>query len=417
MTATRETSIRPGRMRVLFTTTGFPGHVLPLLPLARACADAGDDVIVAGPGRAEPVVREAGLAFHDAGSPRQHDLARVVSVAAELPSADGHVHMIREGFGNVMPRALLTPLLQLVASWRPHVVVRESQELSGCLAAEYHGVPHVRVGLGLSSTEAETLSLFAAPVDALRAQIGLASDHEAERLAAEPCLSTVPRPLDAGDVQGLGGVRRFREPAAAIEASFDGWPTGTGPRVYLTFGSVAQELGFFPAVYRQALHALSDVGAHVLVTIGHGNDAGELGPLPPSVRVDQWIPQDAVLPQVDAVVCHGGYGSVVGALAHGRPLVAMPLFAGDHWTNARRVAAVGAGIALEGTPRRMFDHPGDDVIAALPHALERVVTHPVYRQAAQGVAQAIRALPSVEGAVRALHDFARSTQPKEVLNR
>jgi UDP:flavonoid glycosyltransferase YjiC (YdhE family) len=36
-------------MRLLFTTTGQAGHVLPLVPLARACLRAGHEVRVAGP--------------------------------------------------------------------------------------------------------------------------------------------------------------------------------------------------------------------------------------------------------------------------------------------------------------------------------------------------------------------------------
>src|SRR5688572_32535190 len=52
-----------------------------------------------------------------------------------------------------------------------------------------------------------------------------------------------------------------------------------------------------------------------------------------------------VLPRAAAMVCHGGYATTVGALAHGVPQVVVPVFA-DQGRNARRVAEIGAGIAL-----------------------------------------------------------------------
>jgi UDP:flavonoid glycosyltransferase YjiC (YdhE family) len=50
-----------------------------------------------------------------------------------------------------------------------------------------------------------------------------------------------------------------------------------------------------------------------------------------------------------ATACHGGSGTTLGALAAGLPLVVVPLFA-DQPVNARRVAAVGAGLAVEPEP-------------------------------------------------------------------
>ena len=44
-------------MRLLFTTTGHAGHVLPLVPLARACLRAGHEIRVAAPRSRGAVVR------------------------------------------------------------------------------------------------------------------------------------------------------------------------------------------------------------------------------------------------------------------------------------------------------------------------------------------------------------------------
>ena len=48
-------------MRILFTTTRGAGHFEPLLPFARACLRAGDEVLVAAPGSVAAMVERAGL--------------------------------------------------------------------------------------------------------------------------------------------------------------------------------------------------------------------------------------------------------------------------------------------------------------------------------------------------------------------
>src|SRR5919112_2462844 len=71
------------------------------------------------------------------------------------------------------------------------------------------------------------------------------------------------------------------------------------------------------------------------------------------VRVERWVDQATVLGHPAAVICHGGGGSVLGALAAGAPLVIVPLFAKDQHINARRIAAVGAGLVVPPDAERM----------------------------------------------------------------
>ena len=95
----------------------------------------------------------------------------------------------------------------------------------------------------------------------------------------------------------------------------------------------------------------------MLVTIGRAADPAELGPLPANVHVERWVAQASVMPHAAAMVAHGGAGTTLAALTAGVPLVLLPQSA-DQPINARRVAELGAGLALDGVPcARRGRHP------------------------------------------------------------
>src|SRR5262249_28984865 len=97
-----------------------------------------------------------------------------------------------------------------------------------------------------------------------------------------------------------------------------------------------------------------------------------------------------------AVVSHGGSGSVAGALAHGLPLVVLPMGA-DQPQNADRVEALGVGIALDAftaTPEQGRD------------AVSTALADPAYRRAAERRRDEYAALPGPERAVELLEALA-----------
>jgi UDP:flavonoid glycosyltransferase YjiC (YdhE family) len=146
----------------------------------------------------------------------------------------------------------------------------------------------------------------------------------------------------------------------------------------------------------------------VLLTLGRDGDPERLGRLPPNVRAERWVPQEAVLPATAAVVGHGGYGTTLGALAAGAPQVVLPLFSTDQWANAEAVARAGAGIALDGdrAERRVLGMPAPRVLAGLAGAVSGVLEDPAYRDGAASVAAAMEDLPPASAAVDLLEELA-----------
>ena len=75
--------------------------------------------------------------------------------------------------------------------------------------------------------------------------------------------------------------------------------------------------------------------------------------MPPNTRLVEWVSYARTMPRCDVVVCHGGHGTVVRALASGCAVVAVPA-AGDMNENAARIDWAGVGVRV---PRR-FTRPG-----------------------------------------------------------
>jgi MGT family glycosyltransferase len=237
------------------------------------------------------------------------------------------------------------------------------------------------------------LGIAAPAVDAIRRAEGLPPDPEGDALRASPFLSVFPRTLDEGEQPD---THRFRDPAweEPVKELPDWWPgREREPLVYVTFGSVA---GSFPQAlpaYHMALSAVAGLPVRVLLTVGRDLDLGALPDVPENVHVESWVPQQDVLAHASAAVVHGGSGSTLGALAAGVPLVVIPLFA-DQPQNARRVAEVGAGLAIE--PNR------EDIPATIPPlraAIETVLSEPSYDERADALAEELRAEPPVDEAV------------------
>jgi UDP:flavonoid glycosyltransferase YjiC (YdhE family) len=90
------------------------------------------------------------------------------------------------------------------------------------------------------------------------------------------------------------------------------------------------------------------------------------------------------MPHAAAMVAHGGFGTTLLGLSAGVPMVVIPLFADDQYANARRVQAVGAGVALQDGPA---------AAGRVRSALEDILNADAYRVAARRMADEIASLP------------------------
>ena len=374
-------------MRVLLSTTANDGHAGPLLTFARPWVAAGHEIRVAAPASYAGALARAGLPHEPFGEPSPDAIGPVMAGLPAMTFEEADEVVVRDVFGRLDAQAALPALHEILERWRPDVVVRESAELASLAAAERAGVPHVHVCIGMHEVAARFADVVGGPLEELGALAGLAPGRLPEALAAETVLSLVPELLDHPDGDAPAGpvFHRFHEPASGPRGPRSPeWGDPGLPLLYVTFGSVAGSIPHFSGVFREALDALADVDAAVLMTVGRSVDPHGLGPLPANARVVQWLPQADVLAHAAAMLGHGGFGTTMGALAAGVPQVVVPLFSFDQGLNGAHVAAVGAGLT---TPI------GPGGVARGASEVPRLLEDPSYADGAGRVAAALRDLP------------------------
>jgi MGT family glycosyltransferase len=382
-------------MRVLISTRPGAGHIGPLIPFAHALLRNHDEVVVTAPASAGPMIEAAGLDHHPLPDPPAEKRDPIFAKARTLSIEDANALVARDLFIRVDTRVTYPHMVAAIERLQPDVMLYDVSDFAAGLAAETAELPAVRVSITQGIHMQRHSETIAEALEEVRAEIGLDPDPLLERMAATPSFSLIPHALEDPQSDGIDRILRFRagEPHPPRPLP-DWWRNNEWPLIYVTFGTVVPTIGHYPKLYRDAIDALSVLPVRVLVTVGRDCDPAELGPVAPNVHVERWIPQSDVLPHAAAVVCHGGSGTVTGALAAGVPTVVVPFIA-DQTQNARRVAELGAGLALE----------ADDMVR-LPDAVRALLADTSYREAAGRVAAEMRQLPPVDTATSILRSLA-----------
>jgi len=376
-------------VRVLFTSMSAQSHIAPMLPLARTAANAGHEVVFATGPDAVAQVQGAGLQALPAGLPfaevRQRYLQASGSELVGLSPQERLEHLLRHGLIGIAAPAMAADLLPFARTWQPDLVIRNLGEPAAEVVATAAGVPHVVHGFSSPKS-----SYFAAAHRAGLAELyercGIDPPHGDSRLAT-PYLDIWPEDLhqQAEDWQYPNMWPLRPENALPLAApgprppALDGLPFER--TVYVTAGTTHNST---PGLMETMLKGLREEAVNVVVTIGPDGDLDRFGRQPDHVRIERYIAQNTLLPHCEVVVCSAGAGTVLGALAHGRPLVLAPV-ATDQYEMAAQVQQAGAGRACSTQPLSP---------AAVRESFQEISTDPAYSAAAVRLREQILSMPT-----------------------
>jgi UDP:flavonoid glycosyltransferase YjiC (YdhE family) len=323
-------------MRILFSAVPAYGHVLAMMPLARAALSAGHEVSLLTSGELREVADPVPVL---AAGPTFEELSAVYASRTAAPAAAMRTPGdVAEFFVGTRVSATIDPASGAAAAFQPGLLICDAADEVGPLVAAQLAVPWARHSLG-SALPPE----FAAATAAAARQLGEARGlRRAERIAY---LDICPAPLQAEGWEPPPDQIAFRPTPFDRATSWapPAFPEPGRPTVLVTFGTMVDDV----PLLRETLEGLAAMEINVLVTSVPGRPA----PLPP--RSDGWardigfVPMARVLPLADAAVCVGGMGTVLALLASSVPFASMPRFPSHQWIT-RRAAELGAAIVLDG---------------------------------------------------------------------
>ncbi|MEV4546846.1 nucleotide disphospho-sugar-binding domain-containing protein [Nonomuraea wenchangensis] len=361
-----------------------------MVPLAWALRAAGHEVLVATQPELLETVRHTGLPAaavgRDVDAPAAfHDIA-FPSSAPPGEGARGGPRVV--GLFAAIAEAMAPELVALGRGWRADLIVSEPTCLAGPVAAAALGVPHVRhlFGTDLLGNAAPFLHQALGP---LCDRLGLPEVDLAGVATVDPWPSGLQVPAPSRRIPlryvPFNGPGRLPRPL----------PGGGGsglPRVCVTWGTTPARVDKRLFLAGRVARALAGRARVVLAVTAEQRSL--LGELPPDAHVVESVPLHLLLPRCEAVVCHGGAGTVLTALAQGLPLLLIPCLP-DHVRHSAAVAGAGAGVALPaGT--------GDPelIAAALPDVL-------ACGAAADGLRAELAARPSPAAVARELETLVQ----------
>lgn len=396
-------------MRALFIVAdGGHSHLYPLVPLARDLENRGHTVAVAAPPRLSEVAAGLGLQVMPLPTrPATDDPGGLLGHAMTAhPAATPSLRRARAAVSRYLSDA--TRLAGWVASaargWGADVLVRESAAWAAWLAGELADLPVVLFDYAPTPPRLMAVllgDLFAAA----RAEAGLPPDpalttiHQWLHLLAGPpgwfpsrSITPVTHILQPPPPLGEAG----QVPEWLVELD------GSRACVYVTLGSMFHRT---PGIFEMIFQAVAGEPLQVVATIGPDADPDRVDGVPSNVRLVGFMPQAAeaaVLTRADAVVCHGGYGSILASLRHGVPIVSIPLGNADDPTRVPGLEALGAGIVVP-------EHARSAV--AVRSALGAVLRDPRYRRSARQAADQMTALPEFSTAAALVERLAAQRRP------
>lgn len=394
------------QLRLIVAAFGDPGHAFPAIALARELHGRGHEVLVETWEHWRPAVEGAGMKFTGAQE----------YTVFPPPSADTPDGETAAGAARALAR--------LMDDFEPDLVVSDILTQAPTLAAEVAGVRHATLIPHVYPVQEAGQPMYSMGFRPARTPLG--------KLGWRATLPVLAMGLRRGREElnetrarlGLGPLERFHggiSELLALVATFPqleyprSWPANThvtGPLFFELPDEGEFELpeGDGPLVVvapstsqdpectllRAALDGLADQPVRVLATTNKHRPEEPIE-VPDNAVLVRWLSYSKAMEVADLVICHGGHGTVVKALANGAPVLVCPAV-GDMMENAARVAWSGAGLSL---PRRLLSPRGVRL------AVQRILADGRYRERAEEMQRWARENDGGERAAQLVEVVAR----------
>jgi zeaxanthin glucosyltransferase len=393
-------------MKIGFVSMPFSGHLNPMTALARRLQSRGNEIVFFGVPDVEPFARAAGLDFVPYGE-REYPVGSIDKVYSSVAKLHGF-EVVQHSCMDLNPdltRVTFEYLAEKIAMTGVEAVVIDTIHFFIELVPLSMSIPYVHIWnvLHLDFSGATPASLFSCPLDtspealnrnaANLHKIGaiLGPIAEIARSYAEKVGLNIDWNDPAATVSKLAVItqtpKEFDFPEIPWPAQFhyagpfhddEGrepvpfpWDKLTDkPLIYASLGTLVN--GLYD-VYKRILEAVEPMkDVQVVLSIGKNINPENLGPIPSNTIVVRSAPQIELLKRAALCITHAGLNTTLECLAHGVPMVAIPI-GYDQPGTAARIAHHGTGEFIE------VEELTTDRLRGL---IEKVLQDPSYREQA-----------------------------------
>ena len=207
-----------------------------------------------------------------------------------------------------------------------------------------------------------------------------------EFIHESPFLNLYLYPPEADYERSVPVARTWQRLGSCVREtdSVSGLSAHRQPIVYLSLGSLGSaDVGLM----QKLIDSLAQTDYFVIVSMGPQHEELRLAP---NMSGEEFLPQPAILPEVDVVITHGGNNTVTESLHFAKPMVVLPLFWDQH-DNAQRMQELGLGRRLD-----TYEHEP----AELNQAIETLLADPLLPGRLSAISARLQADPGTVKAAK-----------------
>ena len=338
--------------KFLFVVPPFFGHMSPTLSVGASLISRGHEVKWLG------IIPVAGHHIPEGGEyiypeedllPYQEELQHMLRRQDDGPncSAPEVLKLAFEETYVPMARIMRNGLMRAIEEWEPDLIVNDCITFAGALCAHIKGVPCVtttpvppEVILNNGGSLPKITEWQHNLVRGLQEGFGLDSGH---LLVHSRMMNIVFTSQEFAGVKDPSPHMKFVGPVKGRpnNAEFD-WgrlEKAARPVVFVSLGTLLVD------IRKDFFGKLIEAFAGAPVTIVAATDPAIFEHWPENFIVSSFVPQAALMPKMDAVICHGGFNTVNDTFMNGLPMLIIPITY-DHFHTAKLIEKAGCGISI-----------------------------------------------------------------------
>lgn len=364
--------------RFLFVTWDGGGNVGPAVEIAKEMQHRGEEVRFLGQEQQRLALERAGFDFTAYSRPGSWT---AIGKRDSLKNTLGFLSLL-------IGRGLGRDLIADVDKTRTDLVVIDCLLFGALDAASRAGLRHVVLMHSLFDAIDQKMAGGAPGMVARIVGLRPRKLWAGAELVVAATLKELDRPPQPGSPLSLN----YTGPAIPEAVETAAQPSVTNILVSLSTTYIAGQT----QALQHVLDALTDLPVHAVVTTGPAIDPEELR-TPANAEMHRYLPHAEVMPTVSLVIGHGGHSTTMLALAHGLPLLILPMnLMFDQEIIGHAIQKNGAGVTLASSSSP----------TQIRAAIEQVLADGTYRQEAMRLGAAIRATRGTQAAATLLQTQA-----------